>query len=179
MPPWDCDPESSEESFVELDPNEPPRVSSQLEVQIPHHLPSPSLSPDPHTVCEPKLKSRKRAATVVDLGKEKPVKKAKARSKKPTLVDLKKPVKKRAAIVKTTSTNFTAINHAFKSVKVPSGSAKTKTKGAGARRALKQSPATIEIEDLVTVSSSLSPPASTIPSPTHSVRSIPVSSLLN
>jgi len=179
MPPWDCDPESSEESFVELDPNEPPRVSSQLEVQIPHHLPSPSLSPDPHTVCEPKLKSRKRAATVVDLGKEKPVKKAKARSKKPTLVDLKKPVKKRAAVVKTTSTNFTAINHAFKSVKVPSGSAKTKTKGAGARRALKQSPATIEIEDLVTVSSSLSPPASTIPSPTHSVRSIPVSSLLN
>jgi NAD-dependent histone deacetylase SIR2 len=155
LPRWDgSDSDSSEESLIELDPNET-RVSSQVEVQVPPHLPSPSLSPVPtHTVVVRETKPRKRPAATE---KAKPAKKA--RTKAPA-----KPAKKAAGTIKTT----------FKSVK--KATPKAKTKAAGSKKTAAKLPPPVVIEEAVTLSS---PAISTAPSPTQSVRSIPISMLIN
>ncbi|KAA8908453.1 Sir2 family histone deacetylase Hst4 [Sphaerosporella brunnea] len=152
LPRWDgSDSEGSDGSFTELDPNELRISNQQVEVQIPH-LPSPSLSPDPHTIVAPEKKSRKRPAAIE---KEKPAKKARTKT-------TAKSAKKAAGNIKTT----------FKS-----GKAKPppKTKAAGSKKTTKLPPLVVS-EDVVAPSS---PPPSVAPSPTHSVRSIPISMLIN
>jgi NAD-dependent histone deacetylase SIR2 len=156
LPRWDgSESDSSEESFVELDPNEV-RTSDQLEVRVPH-LPSPSLSPDPHTITVRETKSRKRPATA---GKEKPVKKTRTRTKAAATV---KPIKKAAGTIKTT----------FKSIKKTTSKAKGK---ATSSKKMAKLPPLVVVEESATPSSSS---LSIAPSPTHSVRSIPVSMLIN
>jgi NAD-dependent histone deacetylase SIR2 len=154
LPRWDgSDSDYSEESFIELDPNET-RESSQLQVQIPH-LPSPSLSPVPtHTVVVREAKPRKRS-TVTE--RAKPAQKA--RTKAPA-----KPAKTAASTIKTT----------FKSVK--KATPKPKTKATSSKKTAAKLPLPVVIEETVPLSS---PVISTAPSPTQSVRSIPISMLIN
>lgn len=177
MAPEECDPESGDESFVELDPNGPPRISSHVTVQIPHLLPSPSLSPDPHPTLNPKPNSKKRTmATAVTLEGAKLVKKPKSKPKprpraRPTT---KKSTKKTPASKTPAPSANSTLHHTFKPAKKASSmSAKTR------RRAATKPPIAMQIVDTVTVSAALSSPPSAIPSPTSSIRSIPVSSLLN
>lgn len=192
--PTDSDSESSEGSFVELDPNEPARNSALIQVQIPH-LPSPSLSPVPRedsTTAKP----RKRTAAVAKLEEELPAKRTRTRTAKKieASTPLPPPAKKKltTVAVKRQAKKPATIKGAFKSVKTgPASSGKAKTKAHVAKKAAKQSPvpaseppslpspATELLGESDPVSSAPSPVSSSIPSPVRSVCSIPVSSLLN
>ncbi|KAI5855970.1 Sir2 family histone deacetylase Hst4 [Tricharina praecox] len=176
LPRWDSESDSSEESFVELDPAEE-RIHSQVEVQIiQQQLPSPSLSPDPNADGlhpEPVPGSKKRAATAMTaLTKEKPVKRPRGRPAKAITAkkEPKKPVVKKAATIKAS----------FKSVKQTPSTASTSTMSKGkavtAKNAINPAPISVGIVDTPTTSS-VSPPPSSIPSPMRGV--ITVNSLLN
>jgi NAD-dependent histone deacetylase SIR2 len=164
LPRWDSESESSEESFVELKKDEYPQ-GTQLEVQIPAHLPSPSLSPVPPARS---VKPRKRA-TEGDQQDNKPAKKPRVGAKRPKTTATKgtnvaNPKKREKKAPPT-------IKNAFRSAK----NATSKTKSSIPKGSKQVIPITVEPDDML--SSSLSPPPSSIPSPPP--RSISIPSLLN
>ena len=84
--------------------------------------------------------------------------------KNPSLVDTKKSNKKTPASRTPTPSGHSTLHHSFKPVKkAPSMSAKTRSKGTGARWVATKAPVAMQIMDTITVSAALSSPPSTIP----------------